>query len=44
MELALIAKVLLALLVFGGIAFVDDIVDLVVGQSSGIDLDVPDEE
>ncbi|MEF8839986.1 MAG: hypothetical protein V5A18_10830 [Haloarculaceae archaeon] len=44
MVLALAAKALLALLVFGTIRYVDTIVDYVVGTSSGMELEAPDND
>ena len=44
MVLALAGKVLLALLVFGSIRYVDTIVDYVAGTSSGMELEVPADE
>ena len=44
MVLALAAKALLALLVFGVIAYVDDIVDYLVGPMPSIESEIPDEE
>lgn len=44
MVLALAAKALLAILIFGTIAKIDDIVDYLVGPMPGIEMDVPDDE
>jgi len=44
MVLALVAKALLAVVVFGTIAFIDDIVDAIAGPQPGPDADLVHEE